>query len=306
MAEAKARKEADAGTGPVSSAAGARYILVLYQGLDTRAEDDEIGASLVTRLRHQCDDLIKEPKDQVEVDVWLESPGGDAHAAYKLALVLRGKAHHLRVVVPDYAKSAATLLTLAADEIFMAPAAELGPLDAQIPREGGLVTVISALDIARSLEDLAQTALDLAIGGGAHALHITRLTRAETLSMMLDFSAKFMEPIVRQMDPALIHWSSTLLDVSVSYAERLLALRSPQAKPALARLPRLLVENYPTHGFVISRDEARDRLQLPVFDLDKYDFSDEACRRHREFELSRVSVVEVLRVSDLKTAEEPK
>ncbi|MGA7088122.1 MAG: hypothetical protein WB116_07610 [Candidatus Dormiibacterota bacterium] len=304
---AKRRTNGDSGrASPAASPESVRYVLLLYHGLDNESPYDELNGPLVTRLRHQFDDVIKEPKSQVEIDVWLESPGGDAHAAYKLGLVLRGKATRLRVVVPDYAKSAATLLTLAADEIYMAPAAELGPLDAQIPREGGLVRVISALDIARSLDDLARTAVDLAIDGGAHALHITRLTRAETLSMMLDFSAKFMEPIVRQMDPALIHWSSTLLDVSVSYGERLLALRNPATKAALPRLPRHLVENYPTHGFVISRDEARDRLQLPVYDLDNYDLNEEACKRHLEFERTEVDVIEVLSLSDLKKPEDPK
>ena len=277
-----------------------RYVLILFQGLDPSTDLDEISSGLAMDVRHRCDDLIKEAREHVEIDVWLESPGGDAHAAYKLALVLRDKAQRLRVVVPDYAKSAATLLTLAADEIYMAPAAELGPLDAQVPREGGVIPAISALDMARGLEDLARTVFHLALEGGAHALQTTRLTRAETLSTMLDFYAKFSEPIVRQMDPALIHWSSTLLDVAVAYAERLLALRQG-ASPALARLPRLLVENYPTHGFVISRTEARDRLQLPVFDLGGYDMCTEVCQRHREFELLGVSVLDLVRESDLRS-----
>ena len=89
-----------------------------------------------------------------EIDLWLESPGGDAHVSYKIALLLRSYTPKLRVIVPDYAKSAATLLSLAADEIYMARAAELGPLDAQIGYEKEGMT-ISALDRARSLEDLA-------------------------------------------------------------------------------------------------------------------------------------------------------
>ena len=78
---------------------------------------------------------IESPKECTEIDVWLDSPGGKANAAYKIALLLRSRAAKLRVVVSDYAKSAATLLVLAADEIYMAGAAELGPLDAQIGYE---------------------------------------------------------------------------------------------------------------------------------------------------------------------------
>lgn len=280
-------------------AATVRYVLVLYQGIYPQARDDALDMGLVMRLRHEIDAAVCEPADQVEIDVWLESPGGDAHAAYKLALLLRAHCSRLRVVVPDFAKSAATLLTIGADEIYMAPAAELGPLDAQIAREGGMVSSISALDIARSVEDLAQVGLDLAVVGGAYVLRETRLTRAESLGMLLEFSARFMEPIVRQLEPALIHWSSTLLKVSVAYAERLIEMRRSDTKPALRYLADTLVEDYPTHGFVISRAEARDRLQLPVFDLNLYDHWEEACRRHREFMNGKQNLVEFVRVEDL-------
>jgi hypothetical protein len=282
-----------------NSAPIARYILVLYQGIDPYGPDDALDAGLVMRLRHQFEATIREPAANVEIDVWLESPGGDAHAAYKLALLLRAACSRLRVVVPDYAKSAATLLTIAADEIYMAAAAELGPLDAQIPREGGFVSSISALDLARSVDDLAQVGLDLAVNGGAYVLRETRLTRAESLRLLLEFSAQFMEPIVRQLEPALIHWSSTLLNVSVAYGGRLLLMRRADTPPALPYLADTLVEDYPTHGFVISRSEARDRLRLPVKDLDSYDLWEEACRRHRMFEDGDHNVVELVRVEDL-------
>ena len=47
-------------------------------------------------------------KDQTTVDLWLDSPGGSARDAYKIALLLRSVASHIRVVIPDYAKSAAS------------------------------------------------------------------------------------------------------------------------------------------------------------------------------------------------------
>ena len=55
-------------------------------------------------------------KAKTTVDLWLDSPGGSARDAYKIALLLRSIAGHIRVVIPDYAKSAATLLSLVADE----------------------------------------------------------------------------------------------------------------------------------------------------------------------------------------------
>ncbi len=278
--------------------AASRYILMLLQGQD----GSSIGQPMVAELRRRLEDTISEPPENVEIDVWLESPGGDAHAAYKLALVLRAHCSVLRVVVPDYAKSAATLLSLAADEIYMGPGAELGPLDAQIPNEqGGIISTISALDIARSLEDLTQLGMSMAISGGGLVLQTTRLSRSESLTAMLDFSAKFLEPIVRQLDPAMIHWASTLLKVAEDYGERLLKTRNEATQlkyPHYRRLSKSLVEDYPTHGFVIGCDEARD-TGLPVFDLREYDSANEAVSIHRSFEDDGTSLLELVSLDDL-------
>src|SRR4051794_38722789 len=117
--------------------------------------ETSIDGRTLTPVRRAIEDRVSEPRDEVAIDVWLESPGGDAHVAFKLALILRDAASSVRVVIPDYAKSAATLLTLAGDEIYMAPGAELGPLDAQMPEEGSLMGAISALNIARAADDVA-------------------------------------------------------------------------------------------------------------------------------------------------------
>lgn len=67
------------------------------------------------------------------LDLVVVSNGGDGTAAEKmLDLCRRYCSEKLRVVVPLYAKSAATLLALGADEIVMGETSELGPIDAQV------------------------------------------------------------------------------------------------------------------------------------------------------------------------------
>src|SRR5438067_1391922 len=39
---------------------------------------DSMDASKLTPVRRQIEDKIKEPQEAVEIDIWLESPGGDA------------------------------------------------------------------------------------------------------------------------------------------------------------------------------------------------------------------------------------
>jgi len=68
-----------------------------------------------------------------KLDVIVNSPGGDIDAAYNLATLFgRYGNQKLTFIIPRWAKSAATLLVCAGDEILMTPVAEMGPLDPQI------------------------------------------------------------------------------------------------------------------------------------------------------------------------------
>ena len=63
-----------------------------------------------------------------KLDVFIDSGGGDIDAAYNIATLLQGVASQkLTFIIPRWAKSAATLLVAAGDEILMTDIAELGP-----------------------------------------------------------------------------------------------------------------------------------------------------------------------------------
>ena len=66
-----------------------------------------------------------------ELDLILHSPGGSAEAAESIVDYLRTRFDHIRVFVPMAAMSAATMLSLAADEIVMGTHSQLGPIDPQ-------------------------------------------------------------------------------------------------------------------------------------------------------------------------------
>jgi ATP-dependent protease ClpP protease subunit len=79
-------------------------------------------------------DLLHNVQPGSDVDLLLHTGGGDIDAAEKLISMVRRKVRNakLRVVVPDYAKSAGTLMALGADAIVMSDSSELGPIDPQI------------------------------------------------------------------------------------------------------------------------------------------------------------------------------
>lgn len=71
--------------------------------------------------------------DGPAIDMIVSGPGGDIEAAYLMARTLRRRFRIDAAYVPWLAKSAATILCLAAEEIVLAELGELGPLDAQSP-----------------------------------------------------------------------------------------------------------------------------------------------------------------------------
>ncbi len=79
-------------------------------------------------------ELLHNVPQDTNVDLLLHTGGGDIDAAEKFVSLLRRTVGtgELRVVVPDFAKSAGTLIALGADAIIMSDSSELGPIDPQI------------------------------------------------------------------------------------------------------------------------------------------------------------------------------
>ena len=71
-----------------------------------------------------------------DLELLLHTPGGDIDAAEKLISMVRDKVGlaALHIVVPDFAKSAGTLMVLGADGVVMSDTSELGPIDPQVVR----------------------------------------------------------------------------------------------------------------------------------------------------------------------------
>lgn len=66
------------------------------------------------------------------LDLMIISPGGSGEVALSMARGCQGSRTDFRVIVPDRAASAATLLALAADKIVMSDMSTLGPIDPQL------------------------------------------------------------------------------------------------------------------------------------------------------------------------------
>ncbi len=66
------------------------------------------------------------------LDLILHSPGGSPEAAEGIVSYLRSRFEHVRVIVPQLAMSAATMISCAANEIMMGKHSFLGPIDPRL------------------------------------------------------------------------------------------------------------------------------------------------------------------------------
>ena len=66
------------------------------------------------------------------LDLILHSPCGSPEAAEAIISYLRSRFSHIRVIVPQLAMSAATMIACAADEIVLGKHSFLGPIDPQL------------------------------------------------------------------------------------------------------------------------------------------------------------------------------
>ena len=93
-------------------------------------------------------DLLHNVPRNESLDLLLHTAGGSIDAAEKLMRMVRrhvGSAE-LRIIVPDFAKSAGTLMALGADRVVMSDMSELGPIDPQALLQGEWRSVQNYLD----------------------------------------------------------------------------------------------------------------------------------------------------------------
>ncbi len=218
--------------------------------------------------RHLLFSKKSEFRNVDKLEVLLHSGGGHAEFAYQIAKLFRRRCKQLNVIVPGMAKSAATLICLAADTIFMGERAELGPLDVQItdPVEKGLRT-FSPLDEFKSMEYLKEYSIDILDYYAMALVERSGMSLKEAFHQAMPAVTNLMAPLYNKIDPSKIGNYRQSLAVGEEYAKRLLT-SGGSVNPE--KIAQSLVWKYPAHDFIIDRFEAK-QMGLPAVNLSEGD-----------------------------------
>lgn len=220
----------------------------------------EIGRREALELQKE---LLGKPRVP-ELDVVLQTPGGDINAAFFITKLLRQHADKVNILVPIYAKSAGTLICLGADTLVMNELSELGPLDSQIHEKqvGDIGKYKSALNGFKALEQIQEHALSSLDKTAIILINKSGLKIFEALQLSIDFVAKTAGSLYGQLDPKVIGESARALEVGHKYAIRVLVEQRGWEEEKAKSLVDRLVYAYPAHDFIIDHDELRKNLGI--------------------------------------------
>jgi hypothetical protein len=213
----------------------------------------EIGRLFDDATIYLCQQRTRRPR----VLFFLTTAGGSADQAYRIARCLRRSYGSITMYIDGPCKSAGTLLTLCADELVISDTGELGPLDVQLSKPdeiGEQSSGLTPIQAINTLQVQAHAMLeDYMIKLRARSgLQITTRYAIEIASNM---AIGLFTPIYAQIDPMRLGEVDRATRIAVEYGKR---ISTRNVKPdAIARL----VTDYPSHGFVIDRDEAAELFQ---------------------------------------------
>ena len=182
--------------------------------------------------------------------------GGVPDAAYRMARFLQQNYKKFSLLICGKCKSSGTLIAVGAHELIMTDHAELGPLDIQLGKKDELWENDSGLTVLSAITELESKAYELFEGGFVKLKVRTegRMTTRTATALATELAIGMISPIVSQIDPMHVGEVSRAMKVAKEYGERL----SKGGKNLEDNTLETLINGYPSHGFVIDREEAKD------------------------------------------------
>lgn len=198
-------------------------------------------------------------KNFAELDVILQTPGGSADQAFQIAKLLRMSGQKVNIIIPYFAKSAGTLLSLVADKYILTDLSELGPLDTQIreSQEDG-PKYKSALEEFKALEKSRDHCLETLDYATQMIIGASGMKIPNAVSLAIDFVKSTSAKLYDKMDPIKIGKYARALDIGERYGVEILTRFMKRGEEESRKIISALVYNYPSHNYIIDSDELKD------------------------------------------------
>jgi len=222
----------------------------------------DLGDSTERRVQVACEKRFGFPKPQPEetINVILDSTGGPLDSAFRTVLYLSRYAESLNIYVPRKAKSASTLIAVGANQLFMSPFGELGPLDTQIRDPRNPTDYISALDCYQSVDYVREFGFSTLSQALKQLAAVTqgKLLLTDSLNAAAQFAIGSITPMLSQTRSLDFGAWGRSLKMGEKYAQILISRAAQIDQLKAEKIASRLVYGYTHHLFPIDITEARD------------------------------------------------
>ena len=197
-------------------------------------------------------EVLKQIGKHDKIYLFLKSTGGNGQAALRLVNLLRQHGKEVIALIPLECASAATMISLGADEIHMGPLAYLTAVDTSLTHD------LSPVDRNNYLISVSQDELN----------RVTNLWH--------DADAELPDPkaqsnpyarLYEHVHPLVFGAIDRASSLSLKLCEEILSYHVSSAKER-ARISRVLNADYPSHSYPITMREAK-RIGLKVQEMDE-------------------------------------
>lgn len=191
------------------------------------------------------------PDDKNEIDLLIISNGGDPITSLRIISLLRERFKKISILLPYVAYSAATILSLGADEIIMHPYSNLGPVDPQLTvshnNENGMQEHLqfSSEDLRNYIDFVKE---DVGITDQQHLVSA-------------------IQPLLKDVGTLPIGSAKRGQQLSLTLSEKMLSWHIKDTSKAKT-IAKALNSSYYHHGYAVGRTEAKN-IGLPVIKPDK-------------------------------------
>ncbi|MER2492342.1 SDH family Clp fold serine proteinase [Catenovulum sediminis] len=190
-------------------------------------------------------------KKSDNVILFLETYGGSPDVAYRMARYLKANYTKVYYAIGGPCKSSGTLMALSADELIFGQRGELGPLDIQLAKKDEVGELASGLNIFQALEFLDEQARSILASTFIELRNGAGLSTKQAFDIAERMASKSLSPIYAQVEPVRLGEFRRAMQIAEQYGTK---LNSGNLNNGTLNQ---LISSYPSHGFVIDRDEVK-------------------------------------------------
>ena len=200
-------------------------------------------------------EVVSEGQANENLFLFLTSFGGVPDDAYRICRFLQRRYKHITVVIDSMCKSSGTLIALGGGALAMSETAELGPLDIQLAKMNEIGEEYSSgMVYGEALSVLRRETFDVFKYFAKQMKEDSGMNLSTKLA--IDTAALItnglFSPVFGQLDPVKLGENERDINIVVEYGQRLAEYGKNLKEDALLKLRG----KYPSHSFVIDREEA--------------------------------------------------